>query len=63
MANSKHTSLRKSRIVENRNQRDGEPVQPGASARGGRNTSPEQAEKIAKGTVGKTSKHASRDVE
>lgn len=30
MANAKRTSLRKSRIVENRNQRTTAPVQPGA---------------------------------
>jgi hypothetical protein len=30
MANAKRTSLRKSRIIENRNQRTTAPVQPGA---------------------------------
>lgn len=57
MANTRNTSLRKSRIAANRNQRQVEPVQAGANARGGRNTSPEKAAKAARGTLGKTSKH------
>ena len=59
MANSKRNSLKKSRIVEDRNQRTEEPVQPGANAHGEQNTSPAKAHVAATRTLGKTSKHTS----
>jgi hypothetical protein len=59
MANSKRNSLRKSRITENRNQRQTEPVQPGANAHATQGVTPEEAQKAARGTLGKTSKHTS----
>lgn len=61
MAHSARNSLKKSRIVEDRNQRLQEPVQPGARARLDRGLSPEEAIDLAKHRFGKTNKHSSED--
>ena len=61
MAHSDRNSLKKSRIVEDRNQRQEAPVQPGARARRQKGLSPEKAIDVTKHRFGKTNKHTSED--
>lgn len=56
MANSNRNSLRKSRITEDRNQRQEAPVQAGARSRT-KGMPPEKANNHARHRLGKTSKH------